>query len=708
MNREVQKDRASELDRRQATRTGAVQLVVLAMVACVSWRGAWCQGRQGRPDTVSYRLPAVVVTASRHEQDPLLTSMPVAVVDRRTLVQSLPATVGEVLTLTPGVALSSTGPWSQQPVIRGLKGGQVLTLINGQRLDVLRSYGQHAPLLDLGQVERIEVVRGPQSVLYGSDAVGGVVNYLTLPAFAASRQPTVRTRAFVRLSSADEQQAAGLSVSLRLSQVNARLRLGARRAHQLRTPRGLLPNSQYRAGDADFDLAYQPHPAYLLRWGISTLRSSDVGIPTSPYAEHARFRLYERTVVSLGAERRPHGSRPLTLRLDAHYQWGTRDFEALLHVPRGAQRLDQQLEAHRAVRSFGATLLASTLLRGRHLFSAGADLFGEMDDTRRTAVSRLYDGKGTLLKETVDRIPPTPPAQRWGVGLFASDEFAPVQALLLSLGVRADHLESAAEGTAGTLVSRDLLRREQSLSGHVGASLALFEGLRLFVNLGRAFKAPALQERFFKGVGQLGFVVGDPDLHPERSLNIDAGCKWRTEAFRGEVALFRNEVQNLIVLKRVTVAPDTFRYANVGRAVLHGAEVETEGRLVGPLWAQVQAAYVLGTDRASGQPLPQIPPLNARIALRAQAGSGRWWAQLSSRLVADQERVAPNELSTPGYVLWDAGVGYRLRSGATPIEVTVNVTNLFDRSYRDHLSTVTWWVGPGRNVVVGVSWEPKD
>jgi len=669
---------------------------------------ALCQAQQPRPDTLSYRLPPVVITASRHEQDPLLTSVPVAVVDRHIVMQHAPATVGEMLLLTPGVGLASTGPWSQQPIIRGLKGGQVLTLINGMRLDVLRSYGQHAPLLDVAQVERVEVVRGPHSVLYGSDAVGGVVNYLTLPDFVASAKPGLRARGFLRLSSADEQWASGMSLLLRFSKVNARLRLGARRAQPLRTPRGHLPNSQYQGVDTDLDLAYQPSPAYLLRWGVSAVRSTDVGIPTSPYAERARFRLYQRTVLSVGVERRPQGSSPFAIRLNAHYQWGARNFEALLHVPRGTQRLDQLLEAHRAAESFGASLVASTIAWGRHFLSVGTDLFGEMDDTERTATARLYDGKGALIKESVDRIPPTPPAQRLGVGLFVCDEFAPARGFLCSWGLRADHLQSTAQGTAGTLVSQDLTRSEQNLSGHIGANVALHHSVHLFANVGRAFKGPSLQERFFKGVGQLGFVVGDPQLRPETSLNIDAGIKWRSDASRGELALFRNQVNELIVLQRVTVAPDTFRYANVGRAVLRGAEIEGEAKVLGPLWFHAQASYVRGTDKASAQPLPQIPPLTARISLRARGRSDQLWAQLGARLVGDQRRVAPNELQTPGYVLWDAGCGWRFRCGSMPLALAINITNLLDRSYRDHLSTVTWWDGPGRNVVLSLTWEPKD
>ncbi|MBC7188319.1 MAG: TonB-dependent receptor [Calditrichaeota bacterium] len=678
-----------------------------AMALAAVIRSAWCLAQQPRPDTVAYRMPAVVVTASRHEQDPLLTSVPVTLLERRAIVQALPATVGEALVLAPGVAVTSSGPWSQQPVIRGLKGAQVLTLINGQRLDVLRSYGQHAPLLDVGQVERVEVVRGPHSVQYGSDAVGGVVNYVTTPAFVAAQRPAVTTRGFVQSSSADEQRAAGLSLLLRGARANARLRLGGRRAENVRTPRGRLPNSQYRGIDADIDFAYQPSPAHLVRCGVSSVRSSNVGVPTSPYAERARFRLYERTVLSLAYEHQPRSGAP-RIEVNAHYQWGKRNFEALLHVPRGVQRLDQVLEAHRSADSFGATLLASGLVWGHHLFTSGVDLFGEDDNTRRTAISRLYDGKGALVKETVDRIPPTPPARRWGVGIFACDEHSPVPWASVSAGLRVDHLQSSATGTRGTLAEADLVRREQNVSGNLGASVAVTDGVRLFANLGRAFKGPSLQERFFKGVGQLGFVVGNPELHPETSLNLDAGVKWRTERCRGELSVFRNRVNDLIVLSRVTVAPDTFKYANVGRALLQGGEFEVEARLLGPLRAQAQASYVRGTDEASGQPLPQIPPLNGRICLYLQAPAGRWWGRLTARLVGDQRRVAANELATPGYVLCDVGAGLPLQSGATPVELAINITNLFDRSYRDHLSTVTWWDAPGRNVVVSMSWGARN
>ncbi|MDZ7393477.1 MAG: TonB-dependent receptor [candidate division KSB1 bacterium] len=614
------------------------------------------------------------------------------------------STASEVVAMTPGVTLSSTGPWSQQPVIRGLKGAHVLTLVNGLRLEVLRAYGQHAPLLDVDQVERAEVVRGPHSVMYGSDAVGGVINYLTVPTFVATPRLQMGTAGNLRWSSADGQRAAGARLVLRAPRLNARLRCGARRSEDIRTPKGPLANTQYQGLDADLDLAYLLSPGYLLRGGISTLRSSDVGIPTSPYAEKARFRRYERTVLSLGFEREPRAPSLLALRANVHYQWGAREFEAVLHVPRGAQRIDQSLEAHRSVDSFGANLMASWLLTGRHFVSAGLDLSGEWDDTRRLALNRLYDAKGALLRETIDRVPPTPPSKRLAIGAFFSDEFSPTSRLSVTAGARVDHLLSTATGTPGTLASHDLACHDQNVSGSLGTSFALTPAAYLFANVGRAFKAPDLQERFFKGVGQRGFVIGNPGLKPETSLNFDGGIKWRTARSRGELDLFWNRVADLILLAPISAAADTFRYGNVGCALLRGGEIEVEARLLKALWGHVQAAYVHGTDIHAGRPLPQIPPFNVRLSMEWRA-HGRWWAQAATRLVADQRRVAPNEACTPGYALCDVAAGLNLRSLGLPAALTLRITNLFDRSYREHLSTVTWWDAPGRNVIVGMDWQ---
>ncbi len=676
----------------------------LAAVLFLTWAKTAVLAQRATVDTVTYRAAPVVVTASRHEQDPVLTAVPVALVQRPELMQQLVATASEAVTMTPGVALATTGPWSQQPVIRGLKGAQVLTLVNGQRLEVLRAYGQHGPLLDLAQVERVEVVRGPHSVLYGSDAVGGVVNYLTAPPFAPAATLQLRTAGTLRWSSADAQQATGLRLSLRTPRFDVFLHGGARRAQEVRTPRGTLPNTQYQGLNADVDLAYQLLPGQLLRVGMSTLRSSDVGVPTSPYAERARFRRYERSVVSLGFERESRARLPLVIKLNAHYQWGVREFEALLHVPRGGQRVDQSLEAHRSVSSFGANSQVSALVTGRHLLTAGLDGFGEVDDSRRTAVNRLFDAKGALVRETTDRVPPTPPAWRAGIGIFLCDEFSPTDRLSLSGGVRADRLVSTATATPGTLVANDLSCEDQNLSGNVGVSMALTPAVRLFANVGRAFKAPALQERFFKGLGQRGFVVGDPNLKPETSLNLDGGLKWRTIRWRGELSLFWNRVSSLILLSPMSAAADTFRYGNVGRALLRGGELEVQGRVLNSVWGHLQAAYVHGSDLRADQPLPQIPPLSLRLSLRGQAGE-RWWVEVAARLVGDQRRVAPNEVPTPGYALCDMGTGVRLRALGVRGDVTLRITNLFNRSYREHLSTVTWWDAPGRNVVLGLSWQ---
>lgn len=684
----------------RCARVGVELAVALALVVASRSRA-----QQSPSDTFTYRLPAVVVTASRHEQDPLSTSTPVAVVMRKGLERAGFATVGEALATTPGVLVSSTGPWSQQPVIRGLSGAHVLSLINGLRLEVLRSYGQHAPLLDIGQVERLEVIRGPYSLLYGSDAVGGVVNYLTKPAFEAAERLQVKVRGGLRLSSADQQTATRMNLAVQTARVNLHLRVGARHAAELRTPRGRLPNSQYEGSDADLDFAYHPSPGHAVEAGLSVVESHNVGVPTSPYAERARFRSYTRQVVSVSYERRLPGRAWPTLRLSAHYQHGRRDFEALLHVPKGAQRVDQQLHANRGVHSYGVNSQASILVGASYLLTAGVDLHGEQDRAERTATSRLFDAQGTLVHEAVDHAPPTPRARRVALGMFACQEFSPLSKLILTAGLRADYLRSSAKATPGTLVDLDRTCTDRNVSGDIGASLAIALPVRMYANVGRAFKGPALQERFFKGTGQLGFVVGNPELRPETSLNLDAGLKWRTARWRGEAGAFRNRIDELIVLKRIAVNPDTLQYANVGQALLQGAEGEMELRVGGPWSCQLQGAWVRGTDLRSNQPLPQISPLSGRISVRAESHPTRWWLQMTLRLVGDQRRVSSNESPTPGYGLCDIRAGLRFRYWRQLLELSLAVTNLLNRRYREHLSTVTWWDAPGRNVVLGLTWE---
>jgi outer membrane receptor protein involved in Fe transport len=360
------------------------------------------------------------------------------------------------------------------------------------------------------------------------------------------------------------------------------------------------------------------------------------------------------------------------------------------------------------VTTHGASVQAAWSVTGHDFITAGVDYFAENDDTWRIADVQIVNAANEVrLDPPADLVPPTPLSSRRGLAAYAENEWNLVLPVTLNTGLRADFIQSQAEGTPGTLTPADCIEKDHDLSGNLGTVIRLSPDLRLTLNAGRAFKAPALQERFFRGTGQTGFVEGNPDLKSENSLNFDLGIRLKNGPVRMDLNVFRNRIWDFIVLKPVSAAADTFLYDNVGDALLFGAEFEGQWTLSGSWILFGSAATVRGRDIGKYEDLPKIPPLDLKTGLKFDDPRG-FWMGVSADFVSRQNHTAPNEQSTRGYALlhWNSGADlHSLLHISQHIVITFNVHNVLNTKYQDHLSNITWCSAPGRNITLNLNWN---
>jgi len=659
-------------------------------------------------DSVRYRLNDVVVTANRYEKNAFETHIPVATIQPHEVWQSGLDNVGELLQQTPGVDFSSAGPWSQKLVIRGLVSPQVLTLIDGMRLDILRGYGNHAPLIDVNQVERIEVIRGPASTLYGSEAIAGVVNYITRqPAFATT-QRAFHGHVGLQYSSVNNQSNEHALITSDHNRWSILFGVSNRTADDVRTPTGTLINTAFDGYTLNTKIAVRLSENHSVTASGQSNRMKDVGVPTNPYSIRAKFLKYHHDVISLNYAYRATHRAWTDSKLTFYYQQGERNFEAYtFQKPNGALFINQLLNANRQVRSLGSNFQNSFSLLPRNVLIVGVDLYSEFDETDRIADAVISNAAGVIVKDPpADLTPPSPNADRKSLGIYIEDEQTVATRLTVTAGARFDHTVSHAEGAPATLAENDIDKTDQDFSGNLGALYRLTSRLYVTANVGRAFKAPTLQERFFAGTAQVGYLYGNPALNSEKSLNLDGGLKFQSDNFSGEFSLFQNRIDNFIVMKPISAAADTFLYNNVGKAVLFGGELHIQYNVTRRISLLVNSSYTRGKDETSGDALPKIPPFQGIFGLRFDGTGRAYWIEFNGRLVAAQDRVADNEPTTDGYQLFNFSSGLNIQSvirTSFPLHLTFHIRNLFDKSYRDHLSYVTWWDAPGRNFIVGLN-----
>ena len=626
-------------------------------------------------------LPTLQVTASPVATTSLTSPQPIGVLTEGDLRLAPAQSLGQTLEHLPGLRNLSTGNGIGKPVIRGLTSNRVLVLENGSRVESQQWGDEHGPNVEAADAARVEVLRGPQSVLYGSDALGGVVNVITRAVPDALDRPAF----------ADATVAAGFSsngtapeASLGAEGASGRFgwRLGAsgRTSDDIRAPGGDLANSG--AGNYNLRAAAGWHASWGTLGGDVAWRDEKVEIHEDP-AEEPGATPFQRI-----GDFRARGTVNLAI---------------------GSSRIDLiggwQQNRRREFEEAGAEDVALGLTSGTGTLEAHLHHAPLGPAVGTVGLSLTHTGVNTFGEELL-----VPESRDLGVGLFAFEQ-AEAGAFTFTAGARFDARALEVDAEPG-LGNGDDERDWTAVTGSVGALWRVAEPVALVLNLGRGYRAPSAFELYANGVheGTIRFERGNAALEEETSLNADLALRVQTGTLNAEAGVFHNRVDNYIY-------PDPTGLVDPGSDLQIYDYVQGDARLVGveaaldvhpSAWLHLRAGadYTRGDNLDTDQPLPFVAPFRAQLTARAELGARGslqdWYVWLGGEGNARQERLDPDDVAPPGYGLLNAGFGFRI-SGGSPIEVDVIGRNLLDHSYRSFLSRYKLYADdPGRNVTVRV------
>ncbi len=633
-------------------------------------------------------LDEVVVTASPLRSGVAYTAA--QSFDRDALSQRLDHSIGSMLDGEPGVAMRSLGAAATRPVIRGFDGDRILVLENGERMgDVGESAADHAVALDPMAIERLEVVRGPASLLYGSGALGGVVNLTTrdMPrSWARGWEGAVQAQAV----SMNRSGAGSGTLVYGAPDWASTFRISAREAGDIRTPEGRLPDTSISSLDGSLGFVREWEA---LRLGISgSFVDRSYGVPEA-WDDPDEEVLLTMDRQSLQARLewepvRPGVVRGLEVRTSAS-RFFQQEIEREFH-PDGSVDEDVELEYDAISASGTATLRHGPMgildegalgvaIRARQMDIGGDEAFFPGVDER-------------------------------SIGIFTFQEVPLTDDFSIQMGGRIESNRNEARPNEH-FPTADQRRSSAALSGSVGVNWRPGGGWEVGAQAARAHRVPIAEELFADGPHLAAgvFEIGDADLADEVSHGLDLFV--RRDFARGsvEIAGFANWIRDYVAfqpLGRVDEASGfpVFQYQGTDARML-GAEVTADVRLNDVWGLGVGVDYVEGRRTVGVRdPLPAIPPLRSRLQLRADPG--RWWAGATLRGVAKQDRVAPDELATDGYLLLDAQAGLRVDPRGNH-SVILRIDNALNARYRDHLSRLPErdMLMPGRNVSVIYRWR---
>lgn len=663
----------------------------------------------------------IVVTATRQEQDSTESPLPAALISRERLSQQLPVNLAQALDEVPGITWVNAGAFSSRPVIRGLDSNRILVLVDGERLNNGRTStvnaGIETALVDVSDIEQVELVRGPGSVLHGSDALGGVLNIRT-----RSAMPSETFRMGLRTGASffpnSDGQCGSLEASAASRWFSARLRGSAGGINDYSTPAGTVFGSGVDESGALGDLRVYPvHNQslsfkYLHRggynFGLPSLDPNPVFLAEFPFSKLTKF--------SGGYQGSFQSPLLSSLHIRFYTQQQARDFFNRINAGPSKILSDTVTD----IRSTGFDLQASSIAARRHVLTYGVTYYRDRNRDRR--FQTMVTGNRVLV---LDDAPSVPNSTFSGTGIFLQHQYEPLNRVRLVAGVRLDHFALKATPTQNfnPTVSDAIVgtRNDTAVSGNAGASIDIANGWTVSGNLGRAFREPNLFERFFFGRGSVGgFVVPNPALEPETSVQLDTGLHFRRGPAKASVNYFRNNLSDLISSARGTFnGSDTFagqpvsQNVNIADARIQGLEASSEFALsgLGAQWTPIiAAAWQRGTNRTDNQPLPLVAPFVGQAGLRWSPRGLRVWSEGRARIVTGSERVPagfnPIPASTVftwrgGYELvrGERGLGALLPRGIASVNFHASIENLANRLYRGLFETVPQ---PGRDFRFGI------
>ena len=568
----------------------------------------------------------------------------VTTLDSFDLVANPVGTLGEALEDQPGIARQSFGPGSSRPVIRGFDGDRVLMMEDGVRTGDLSSQsGDHATTIDPNSLERIEVVRGPATLLYGSNAVGGVVNAIT-PRESMRTTGLSGTQGQLSFDGGSANTQIGTSANLQHAANGFVVWAGgsARRAGDYDTPDSTIENSATRLSNGRAGIGYLGDRVFAS--GGLTFESGRYGVPfvgeLHGHAEADEATDAESALVDLES-RRYVGRFDIGIR---NLGSGAIDsFQVVLNVI-DWEHDEIEIDA-------GAERIGTSFDNRTYVVRADAD-------QRQTGILSGRFGFWSQFRDyvAVGEEALAPPVEQTAFALFAYEELD-FDRYRIEFGGRverntyavAPRANSAGETTA--LQTPDVRDRSfTGMSASIGLQTDLGAGNSLVASLSRSHRAPALEELYNFGphVGNLAFEIGNPDLRSESIVGLDLSARHRSENIRGNLNVYVYAIDNFVFEDIKSETVDSLRVAEFLQSDSRfvGFDARASIRVGGQTWANVSLGFVDAELTSRRESLPRIPPLRGQFSVdipyRGLTITPEW------NLAAAQDDVFRDETPTAG------------------------------------------------------------
>lgn len=617
-------------------------------------------------------MESIVVTSQGDKTFDVLTAPPVRVEGKK-LRQQLGKTIAETISDEPGLDLRSMGPAPARPILRGLGGDRLLILEDGGRTgDLSATSADHAVVIEPITAERIEVIRGPEALMFGSSTLAGVIN-VGRGYIPTTNWGHLHATATYQGETVTNGSSGGASISLPLGPLSLRLDGSFRSAGNLSTPTGTLDNTSIHTQNGAIGLSL------VKSWGFigiaGSYYQSDYGIPGGFVGAHPYGVDIDLERKHLEAKSQIFFRNPALrqLEINASYsRYHHKEFESsgILGIEFG-------------LLTYNFSMI--TRLKPFRIFQNGAiGIWGEYRDHAAGGLSFTPPTTEQTLAGFLYQEAVSGPFAFQGALRFDAKQVTPEFEKISS---RIGYIRE---------------RRFANFSGSIKGLYNFHPSYHAGFSVMRSFRAPGIEELFSEGphLAAYSFEIGNPELGNETGIGIDLFLHYSGNRGKAEITAFRNDISGYIFPRNTgqlnyrTLLP-TYQFSGLN-AIMTGGEFLFEYEILNSLAFSTTLSYVHGELSDSGDPLPWMPPFGGAFELRYTRN--KLTLGTTVRTAADQERPGEFEQRTAGYTVTDVFAQYFFSISNYLNTVDLIIENIADTEYRKHLSRVkSIMPEPGRN-----------
>lgn len=673
-----------------------------------------------KPDTInieldpsSVALQEVIISTAKNQLISFEQTTPVSVLSQSKIFENATQNIADIIVREPSISHVGEG-YHKAASIRGLARKRIVVLVDGERVSSERNSGPPATFVNPLDVENIEILRGPYSTLYGSDAIGGVINIITKDYKQPLSNKYIGGAFSSNYQSIRKGYNANLVINTKISnKVLLHLTAGKRKADSYNDAHGdEVMATNFSEKSVTAKVTWRIFPKHKIQINGLLSMADSIGKPAysdslnalHPNDDHYKIGINYQWInitkwmpkMNIKASAQKHN---ISARI---YNYKNIEYDRVLNMSKNLNNNDYTYQ-HDFTFIFNPKL---KVLTGIDIYKRGDIHIDEQvksyiynPDNPDFYIGELaYEGpQDTTIDNSYQR----------SFGVFAQANYLFSKKISFNAGLRWNSFFTKANLVTTTSnippydysknIHETNTKSEKALSGNFGVSYMPNTYLNITANIGQAFRVPSTKELFINTMTPGGMNFCNPDLDPEQSFNLDIGIKLRDEKQNNiSLALFRNKINSMIILEWDSL--HSSGYFNNKNAIVYGGELTLDYRVLEHMLISGNVSYVKGYDD-NDEVLMDIPPLQINLETKYNIIPKKIFASLAGRYNAKQYKVAVGDVPTDAFVVFDFLCSWNVNKY---LKATFSISNILNNEYREHYQF--YWVRqPGRSFNAGIN-----